>query len=64
LHVLPFFAAYYDWLFHKMAYIQHSLMIDSYSGPAGGDGEAQGDVPVPGPDWPPAGLRVNQPGGR
>jgi hypothetical protein len=47
-----------------MACIQHSLMVDSYSGPAGGDGEAQGDVPVPGPDWPPAGLRVNQPGGR
>ncbi len=45
----------------------HSTLPDClgwYSGPAGGDGEAQGDVPVPGPDWPPAGLRANQPGGR
>jgi hypothetical protein len=33
------------------------------AGPAGGDGEAQGDVPVPGPDWPAAGIRTNQPGG-
>ena len=33
------------------------------AGPAGGDGATQGDVPVPRPDWPAAGVRAHQPGG-
>ena len=32
------------------------------AGPAGGDGATQGDVPVPRPDWPAAGVRAHQPG--